>query len=116
MKNKIFIAIIILITICSCTKEDSNMRLEDPKLTPKERVIGTWSLWNKPEVWFMVISQNQLSFMNGASREIFGITDTALFVRNTPGNYPYYVPWNYSFSKNNDTLYLENFKLTRYER
>jgi hypothetical protein len=41
MKNKIILASLIIIILYGCTKEDSNMRvIEDPKLTPKELVIG----------------------------------------------------------------------------
>ena len=41
MKTKIILASLVIFILYGCTKEDSNMRvIEDPKLTPKELIIG----------------------------------------------------------------------------
>jgi hypothetical protein len=110
MKNKIFIAITILITICSCSKENSNMRLEEPKLTPKELVIGKW-YGASPDYWAFDISPTYLTFYNLSKFPINNITDSTIWYRKDGLK-----KWTYTLSKNRDTLYIKEYgKLVRFK-
>lgn len=110
MKNKIFIAIIILITICSCSKEDSNMRLEDPKLTPKELIVGKWHSSN-PNYWVFDISTNYITYYTGTKWTVNSINDSMIWFRRDRLEV-----WNFTISKNGDTLYIKELVNSKFIR
>lgn len=110
MKNKIFIAIIILITICSCSKEDSNMRLEEPKLTPKELIVGKWHSFN-PNYWVFDISTNYITYYTGTKWTVNSINDSMIWFRRDRLEV-----WNFTISKNGDTLYIKELVNSKFIR
>lgn len=100
MKNKILIAILILITVCSCTKEEINNIVENNS----KRVIGKYKdyLFNS----YLIITDSTWGFNGNINGKILHISDTALHCRtiNELYNYNYNIP--YYFKK--DTLMMWN--------
>lgn len=111
MKNKLLIAILILITVCSCTKE--NMRLANEGKSPKEQLMGKWYLDN-PSLWVYEFTPTErISNIGNIKTKIVGLTDSTIYFEKL-GSYPPYSIANYKI--NGDTLrmggtgYLLKFK------
>jgi len=111
MKNKILIAILILITVCSCKKEKINIPNESK--SPKELLMGKWYV-SDPNLWVYEYTPTELIRNIGNVRtKIIGLTDSTIYFEKL-GSYPPYIISTYKI--NGDTLrtgtlgYLLKFK------
>jgi len=99
MKNKLLITILILITVCSCTKE--NMRLSNDGKSPKELLMGKWYLTD-PNLWVYEFTPTErISNVGNLKTKIIALTDSTIYFEKL-GNYPPYTITNYKI--NGDTL------------
>jgi hypothetical protein len=97
MKNKL-IAILILITVCSCTKE--NMRLSNEK-SQKELLMGKWYI-SDPNLWvYEYTPTERIRNIGNYRTKIIGLTDSTIYYEKL-GSYPPYTVANYKI--NGDTL------------
>jgi len=101
MKNKLLIAILILITVFSCTKE--NMRLASDGKSPKEQLMGKWYLTD-PNFWYYEFTPNEIiRNIENHKTKILGLTDSTIYFEKL-GSYPPYTIQPYKI--NGDTLRL----------
>jgi hypothetical protein len=54
--------------------------IEDPKLTPKELVIGKWHSFN-PNYWVFDISTNYITYYTGTKWTVNSINDSIIWFR-----------------------------------
>lgn len=102
MKNKLLIAILILITVSSCTKE--NMRLSNDSKSPKEQLMGKWYLDN-PSLWVLQFTPTEMTRNpGGATKKIVGLNDSIIYFEKLY-YYPGYIEAPYKI--NGDTLWLD---------
>ena len=111
MKSKIILASLVIFILYGCTKEDSNMRvIEDPKLTPKELIIGKWHSSN-PNYWVFDISPNYITYYTGTKWTVNSINDSMIWFRKDRLEV-----WNFTISKNGDTLYIKELVNSKFIR
>lgn len=111
MKSKIILASLVIFILYGCTKEDSNMRvIEDPKLTPKELIIGKWHGSN-PNYWVFDISPNYITYYTGTKWTVNSINDSMIWFRRERLEV-----WNFNISKNGDTLYIKELVNSKFIR
>lgn len=99
MKNKLLIAILILITVYSCTKED-NIKLSNEK-SPKELLMGKWYV-SDPNLWeYEYTPTERIRNIGNHRTKIIGLTDSTIYYEKL-GSYPPYTIGTYKI--NGDTL------------
>ena len=87
-----------LITVCSCTKE--NMRLSNEK-SPKELLMGKWYI-SDPNLWvYEYTPTERIRNIGNYRTKIIGLTDSAIYYEKL-GSYPPYTVGSYKI--NGDTL------------
>lgn len=111
MKSKIILASLVIFILYGCTKEDSNMRvIEDPKLTPKELIVGKWHSSN-PNYWVFDISTSYITYYTGTKWAVNSINDSMIWFRKDRLE-----AWNFTISKNGDTLYIKELVNSKFIR
>lgn len=99
--KKILIAILLLITVVSCTKENVNARLANDK-TPKELLMGKW-YFNNPAIWWYEFTPTRLNKNVGSTHQnIVGLNDSIVYIERL-GYTPGYTEVRYKI--NGDTLW-----------
>lgn len=97
--KKTLIAILILITVCSCTKE--NMRLSNDSKSPKELLMGKWYI-SDPNLWVYEYTPTERIRNIGNHRtKIIGLTDSTIYYEKLGSYSPYTIG---TYKINGDTL------------
>jgi hypothetical protein len=109
MKNKLIIAMLILITVCNCKKEEISINL-----SPKEQLMGKWYI-DDPNLWVYEFTPNErirnISFYR---TKIVGLTDSTIYFEKL-GSYPPYEIIPYKINK--DTLKMDgNIKFFKFKK
>ena len=90
---------LILITVCSCTKENINTSNEGK--SPKELLMGKWYITD-PNLWeFEYTPTERIRNIGNSRTKIVGLTDSTIYFEKL-GSYPPYTIGTYKI--NGDTL------------